>query len=168
MARVSVVLVWAQTPAGVIGARGGIPWHLPEDQARFRRLTTGHPVVMGRATWESLPPHVRPLPGRRNVVLSRDPAFEAPGAEVVGSFEDALALVGDVETWVIGGGEVFAAALPSADRVEATVVDLDVAGDAHAPRLDADAWCERDPADVTGEWQVSGPTRYRYRTWVRR
>lgn len=161
-------LVWAQTPDGVIGADGTIPWHVPEDQARFRRLTTGHPVVMGRATWDSLPDRVRPLPGRRNVVLSRDPAYAAPGAEVVGSFDAALALVGDEETWVLGGGEVFAVALPLADRVEVTVVDVDVPGDARAPALDPALWREQDPADEHGAWRVSGTTRYRYRTWVRR
>lgn len=168
MAAVSLNLVWAQTPAGVIGADGRIPWHVPEDQARFRRLTTGHAVVMGRATWQSLPPRVRPLPGRRNVVLSRDPAFAAPGAEVARSFADALALVGDAEAWVIGGRAVLDAALPVADRAEVTLVDLDVAGDACAPRLDPGEWREQDPDDTTGDWQTSGALRFRYRTWVRR
>ncbi|MFC4616096.1 dihydrofolate reductase [Cellulomonas algicola] len=164
----SLNLVWAQTPAGVIGADGRIPWHVPEDQARFRRLTTGHAVVMGRATWQSLPPRVRPLPGRRNVVLSRDPAFTAPGAEVARSFADALALVGDDETWVIGGRAVLDAALPVADRAEVTLVDLDVPGDTDAPRLDPGEWREQDPDDTTGRWQTSGDVRFRYRTWVRR
>ncbi|AEE45684.1 dihydrofolate reductase [Cellulomonas fimi] len=165
----SLRLVWAQTPAGVIGVDNTLPWHVPEDQARFRRLTTGHPVVMGRATWESLPERFRPLPGRRNVVLSRDAAYDAPGAEVVGSLDEALALVGEAETWVVGGGAVYALALPLAERVEVTFVDRDVPGDTYAPVLDAADWREQDPDDGPGDWQVSrdGVTRYRFRTWVR-
>jgi len=166
---VTLHLVWAQTPAGVIGVGNTLPWYVPEDQARFRRLTTGHPVLMGRATWESLPERFRPLPGRRNVVLSRDPAYAAPGAEVVGSLEEALALVGDGDAWVVGGGAVYALALPLAERVEVTLVDLDVPGDTLAPALDPARWREQDPDDDDGAWQVSrdGTTRYRFRTYVR-
>ncbi len=83
-------LIWAQTPAGVIGLEGALPWRLPEDMAHFREITDGHPVVMGRATWVSLPDRFRPLPGRANVVLSRDPAFVAPGARVVGSLANCV------------------------------------------------------------------------------
>ena len=124
-------LVWAQTPAGVIGDAGTIPWHVPEDLAHFREVTSGATVVMGRATWQSLPERFRPLPGRRNVVLSRDAAFEAPGATVRDDLDAALAAAPDV--WVIGGGAVYAATIGRADRLEVTVVDLEVPGDTTAP-----------------------------------
>ncbi len=162
-------LIWAQTPAGVIGLEGALPWRLPEDMAHFREVTDGHPVVMGRATWVSLPDRFRPLPGRANVVLSRDPAFVAPGARVVGSLAAALAVAHDEEpaagdVWVIGGAAVYAAALPLADRVEVTEVDLDVAGDAFAPEVDADRW-----RTVTGPWLTSGGgVRYRFLSHTRR
>ena len=96
----TVGLIWAQSPSGVIGRAGGIPWRLPEDQARFKELTLGQTVVMGRLTWESLPDKVRPLPGRRNVVVTRQAGYMAEGATVVGSVDDALT---DDQTWVIGG-----------------------------------------------------------------
>lgn len=141
----TVGVVWAQSRGGVIGAEGALPWDLPEDLARFRVLTLGSTVVMGRLTWQSLPAGVRPLPGRRNVVLTRTPGFGAEGAEVAHSLPEALALAtGDV--WVIGGGAVLAEALPYAQRAVVTEVDLDVAGDTWAPALDA-GWrlAARDP-----------------------
>ncbi|MET0758437.1 MAG: dihydrofolate reductase, partial [Mycobacterium sp.] len=101
----TVGLIWAQSTSGVIGRDGGIPWRLPEDQARFKELTLGHTVVMGRLTWESLPKKVRPLPGRRNVVLTRQADYMADGAEVMTTLEDALT---DDETWVIGGEQIYA------------------------------------------------------------
>ena len=156
-------LLWAQTPDGVIGADGTVPWHVPEDLARFRRLTWGHPVLMGRRTWESLPEQVRPLPGRQNVVLSARPGFTAPGATVVGSLDEALAVVGDRTGWVIGGEEVFAAALPYADRVEATVVDRGVTGDTFVPVLDDRRWAPVAFEPLEG-WHTSRAegTRFRY------
>lgn len=157
-------LVWAQTPAGVIGDAGGIPWHVPEDMAHFREVTAGGTVVMGRATWQSLPERFRPLPGRHNVVLSRDAAFEAPGATVVGDLEAALASAPDL--WVVGGGAVYAATLARADRLEVTVVDLDVPGDTRAPVI-GDGW--RLVAGGPGApWRTSRTgTRYRFDTWRR-
>src|SRR5262249_28875646 len=118
----SVGLIWAQTASGVIGRAGAIPWRLPEDLARFKDLTLGHTVVMGRRTWESLPARVRPLPGRRNVVLTRQADYMAEGAEVMTSLEGALA---DGDVWVIGGAEIYPLALPYAARCEVTEVDLD-------------------------------------------
>src|SRR5579875_1104132 len=106
-------LIWAQAANGVIGRDNAIPWHIPADMARFRELTTGATMVMGRRTWESLPPRFRPLPGRRNVVLSRDQAWTAGGAEVVHDLETALR--GDGDIWVMGGSAVYRAALPYAD-----------------------------------------------------
>ena len=179
-----LALVWAQTADGVIGRDGTLPWHLPEDLARFRRLTAGHAVLMGRRTWESLPERMRPLPDRRNVVLSRDPRFLAAGAEVVGSLEAGLLVAGDdAEVWVIGGAALFAEAIDRADRLEVTDVDLVVDGDTHAPVVDPARWREVPsegavqagaPAGRTGverpepAWEVSRTgTRYRFRSYVR-
>jgi dihydrofolate reductase len=121
----------------VIGNAGAIPWRLPEDQARFKELTMGATVLMGRRTWESLPASVRPLPGRRNLVLTSNAAWTAEGAERVDSVLAALDLV-DSDLWVIGGSAVYAAALPVADRLEVTYVDLRCDGDVHAPALGSD------------------------------
>ncbi|MCZ2861033.1 dihydrofolate reductase [Blastococcus sp. VKM Ac-2987] len=129
--RGGVAMIWAQARDGVIGADGGLPWHLPEDLALFRRLTTGGTVVMGRRTWESLPERFRPLPGRRNVVLTSDPAWSADGAHRAASVEQVLAE--HAPCWVIGGGEVYAAFLPHADRLVVTHVDVHVEGDTWAP-----------------------------------
>jgi dihydrofolate reductase len=165
---VTLSLVWAQTPAGVIGADGGIPWHVPEDQARFRLLTTGHPVLMGRATWDSLPARFRPLPGRQNVVLTRTPGWSAPGATVVTSVPDAERVVAGRDAWVIGGGQVYAALLGRADRLEVTEVDVDVPGDALAPPVDAADW-ELAAVDPAEGWHTSRTgVRYRYLTHRRR
>ena len=119
----TIGLIWAQSSSGVIGRDGGIPWRLPEDQARFKELTLGHTVVMGRLTWQSLPAKVRPLPGRRNVVVTRQGDYAAEGARVVPSLEDALA---DDDTWVIGGAQIYALALPVATRCEVTEVEIDL------------------------------------------
>ena len=139
-------LIWAEAADRVIGNAGTIPWRLPEEQQMFKRLTMGGTVVMGRGTWESLPASVRPLPGRRNIVVSRQPSYDAPGAEVVSSLEEAL--VGDdADVWVIGGASIYEQALALADRVVRTRVHVQVDGDARAPVLDA-AWrmVDRDPA----------------------
>lgn len=136
----TVSLIWAQARDGVIGANRGLPWHLPEDLALFRERTTGSTVVMGRRTWESLPERFRPLPGRTNVVLTSDRNWSAEGARRAGSVDDVLAEHGtrDDAVWVIGGGEVYAAFLPHADRLVVTHVDLRVEGDTWAPALGAD------------------------------
>jgi dihydrofolate reductase len=140
----TVGLVWAQAANGVIGSGGGLPWHLPEDLARFKALTLGSTVVMGRATWDSLPTAVRPLPGRRNVVLSRQPDWQAPGAVVARSLAEALDQPGDV--WVIGGASVYRAALPLADLLVVTELAQRFDGDTFAPEL-GPAWRvgDRDP-----------------------
>ncbi len=161
-----VGLVWAQSTSGVIGRGGDIPWRVPEDLARFKQVTMGHTVVMGRRTWESLPAPVRPLPGRRNVVLSRQTDYKAGGAEVLGSLEQALTIFeAEPETWVIGGEQIYLLALPLATRCEVTEVDIDLPrddGDAVAPVLD-EAWL-----GVPGEWQVSRTgLRYRFHPYSR-
>ena len=142
----TVGMVWAQARGGVIGADGTLPWHLPEDLALFRTLTTGSTVVMGRRTWESLPDRFRPLPGRTNVVLTSDPRWSADGAQRAASVEEVLAAHGSC--WVIGGGEVYAAFLPHAQELVVTEVDTQVDGDTWAPALD-DGWRldERTPAE---------------------
>jgi dihydrofolate reductase len=129
-------LIWARAANGVIGRDNAMPWHLPEDLAHFKRQTLGHPVLMGRKTWDSLPPRFRPLPGRRNLVLSRDAAWRAEGAQRVGSIAEALALCAEAaELWVIGGAEVYRLALPQAQRVVVTEIAQDFEGDAFAPEL---------------------------------
>jgi dihydrofolate reductase len=147
-------MIWAEARDRVIGADGGIPWRIPGEQALFKQRTMGSTVVMGRATWESLPPRWRPLPGRRNVVLTRDPGWAAEGAEAATSVDDVLERYDDV--WVMGGAGVYAAFLPHADLVVRTEIDLAVAGDTYAPEL-GDDWQARP-----GEWQTSGDgPRYR-------
>ncbi len=155
-------LIWAQSTSGVIGRDGTIPWQLPEDMARFKDLTMGHPVVMGRRTWESLPPRFRPLPGRRNIVLTRNPHYEAEGAEVTTSLDDVLAMPG---TWVIGGSEIYHLTMPAATRCEVTEVEIDLRlqdEDALAPALD-ESWL-----GTVGDWQDSSSgLRYRFISYVR-
>ena len=132
-----VHLVWAEAHDRVIGDRGGIPWRLREDQANFRKRTMGATVVMGRGTWDSLPAKFRPLPGRRNVVLTRDPGFAAPGASVVHTLSEAAGSAEEI--WVMGGSAVYEAFLPLADHILRTRVDLDVTGDTRAPEV-GDGW----------------------------
>jgi dihydrofolate reductase len=133
----TVALIWAQARDGVIGAGGGLPWHLPEDLKLFRERTTGSTVVMGRRTWESLPERFRPLPGRTNVVLTSDSGWSADGALRAGSVTEVLDRREPL--WVIGGGAVYAAFLPHADRLVVTDVDVRVDGDTWAPHI-GPAW----------------------------
>jgi dihydrofolate reductase len=135
-----VTLILARARNGVIGARGGLPWHLPEDLAFFKRTTMGHPIVMGRKTWESIG---RPLPGRRSIVVTRDRNFAAAGAEVVHSLDDAVALCSDSdEIFVIGGAHLYADALPRADRLLLTEIHADFDGDTFLPAPSESAWGE--------------------------
>lgn len=120
-------LIWAQAHDRVIGADGGMPWHVPEDLAHFKEVTLGDTVIMGRKTWDALDPRFRPLPGRRNLVMTRDPDWSAPGAEVIREFPD--------EGWIIGGAELLAATIDRADRLEVTELDLAVEGDTWAPPI---------------------------------
>ena len=141
-----VALVVAHAANGVIGRDGDLPWRLPTDMKRFRELTTGHAVVMGRKTWESLPDRFRPLPDRRNIVLSSDPAYLAEGAEVFGDLSSALAACPG-GCFVIGGGVTYEQALPLAGRVYATRVDAEVEGDAFFPALPESEWSCVDESD---------------------
>lgn len=133
----AVHLIYARARNGVIGRDNQIPWHLPEDMAHFRQTTQGCPVIMGRKTWDSLPPRFRPLPGRSNIVITRQPGWQAEGALVAHSLPLALALCRQAPVaWVMGGAEIYALALPLAAQVNVTEIDLDVQGDAFAPPLD--------------------------------
>jgi dihydrofolate reductase len=154
----TVALIWAEAQGRVIGDGGRIPWHLPEDLAHFKQLTAGSTVVMGRRTWESLPERFRPLPGRRNIVVTRQPDWQSLGAEVVHDLHSALAPAGENAgvsdgagevTWVIGGGEIYATAMADASILEVTELDLAVDGDTVAPVI-GDGWTRS-----TGDWQKS-------------
>lgn len=143
-----VYLVAAVAANGVIGASGKMPWHLPEDLRHFKALTLGHPVIMGRKTWESLG---KPLPGRENIVVTRSPGYAAPGASVAGSLEGALAFcAGEPVAFVIGGGELYAQALPLADGLVLTEIQRVYAGDTYFPSLDRSAWHETQRKPQTG------------------
>lgn len=157
----SLGLIWAQSTAGVIGRDGTLPWRLPEDMAHFRDVTAGRPVIMGRRTWESLPDRFRPLPGRRNIVVSRRVNLTLEGAEVAGSVSAAIELAGPEQAWVIGGAQAYAAALPFAGLALVTEIDVDVDGDTYAP--DLRGW----RLDDSGEWRTSTTgLRYRFLRYV--
>ena len=135
----AIHLIYARAANGVIGLNNTMPWHLPEDLAHFKQLTSGNPVIMGRKTWDSLPERFRPLPGRTNIVVTRNTDWSAEGVVRASSLEEALrvgAEHGDT-VWVMGGAQIYAQALPLADVVEMTIIHQDYAGDAYAPALDA-------------------------------
>lgn len=129
-------LIYARAHGGVIGKDGTMPWHLPEDLAHFKAKTLGAPVIMGRRTWESLPPRFRPLPGRRNIVVTRSADWQAAGAERASSLPEAIELVKACDAaWVTGGAGIFREALAFADVVEVTEIDAAFEGDTFAPEL---------------------------------
>lgn len=137
-----LTLIAAVAQNGVIGKDNALPWHLPEDLKHFKALTTGHAVIMGRKTWESLPPKFRPLPHRLNIVITRDPAYVAPGATVVHSLDAAMKVGAGETAFIIGGAELYAHALPQAQRLELTEIDVAFEGDAHFPAFDRSHWRE--------------------------
>jgi len=129
-------MIFARAANGVIGRDNTIPWRLPEDMARLKRLTTGWPVIMGRKTWDSLPPKFRPLPGRANIVITRQAGWKEAGAETAASLADALALCASSdEVWILGGAQIYAQAMPLAERIEVTEIAENIEGDAFAPTL---------------------------------
>jgi dihydrofolate reductase len=135
-------LIYARAANGVIGKDNAMPWHLPEDMAHFKQLTHGWPVIMGRKTWDSLPPRFRPLPGRVNLVITRQTGWAADGAIAMPSFLQALDHCrASREVWVIGGAQIYALAEPLAHRAEVTEIQQDFEGDALAPKL-GPAWRE--------------------------
>ena len=149
----NINMIFARSANGVIGNNNAMPWHLPEDLAHFKKLTLGSPVIMGRKTWDSLPPKFRPLPGRVNIVITRQLDWQALGAHTAGSLPDALALCQAAsDVWIIGGAQIYALAEPLASRIEVTLIDKDFAGDAFAPTLGAQ-WRlshQEDHASVSG------------------
>ncbi|MEY4426048.1 MAG: hypothetical protein RL535_346 [Pseudomonadota bacterium] len=139
-------LIYARARNGVIGKQGKLPWHLPEDLAHFKRVTMGCPVIMGRKTWDSLPPQFRPLPGRVNIVITRQNEWQKIGAEPANTLPEALLICEQInpnpeQVWVIGGAQIYAETLALAKRVVVTEIDADFEGDAYAPVLDA-SWLE--------------------------
>jgi len=157
-----VALIWAMSRNRVIGRNNALPWHLSEDLRYFKRVTFGKPVIMGRKTWESIG---RPLPGRANIVITRDEAFHAEGVKVVNSLEQALSVTQSIalldgvdEAMVIGGAEIYALALPVAQRLYLTQVHAEVEGDAWFPALDLSGWQEVGREDFAAE----GPNPYDY------
>jgi dihydrofolate reductase len=153
---IPLALIAAVAANGVIGDRNRLPWRLPDDLQRFRALTTGHAVIMGRKTWESLP---RPLPDRQNIVVTRNARYAAPGAEVAATLDEALALVRLAPpAFCIGGGELYRAALARATSLHLTEIDRDFAGDATFPPFDRAAWLEVSRETRRGD----GPDAFTY------
>ncbi len=149
MSRVSFVVAVSRN--GMIGRAGGLPWHISTDLKRFKTITMGKPLIMGRKTWESLPK--KPLPGRPNIVITRQKNYRAEGAIVVSDIPSALAAAGQVEeVCVIGGGEIFDMFLPQTDRIYLTEVDLEVDGDTFFPVIDPARW-----TDTAREIHPKGP-----------
>jgi dihydrofolate reductase len=162
---VRISLVAALARGGVIGRDNAIPWRIREDMERFRAVTMGHPVVMGRRTWDSLPDRFRPLPGRRNVVVTRNHAWQADGVERAGSLADALRLLdGATQVFVIGGAELYAEALPLADELLLTEIDAEVEGDTFFPSWDRAAFHEESREQHVSETGIP----FSFVTYLRR
>jgi dihydrofolate reductase len=160
----TVGMIWAQARQGVIGARGTVPWNVPEDLAHFELVTLGHPVIMGRRTWDSLPASSRPLPGRTNIVLTRDNGWSAAGATVAHSLDAALDAVDDDEVWVIGGAQIYSEAVGRANLAVVTEIDHNYNGQAYAPGLGSE-WAKVSSDPATG-WHTSvGGLGYRILTY---
>ena len=167
MKSLTLSLIAAVARGGVIGKNNALLWHLPEDMRHFKRATLGHPVIMGRKTWDSLPARLRPLPGRPNIVVTRNPQWHADGAQRAASLNEAIALVADVpQAFVIGGAQLYAAALPHADELVITEIDADFDGDAYFPAWDRRQFIETHRAThPAGE---ANPFGFAFVTYQRR
>ncbi|WP_102158359.1 dihydrofolate reductase [Zhihengliuella halotolerans] len=170
-----ISMIWAQSADGVIGRDGAMPWHLPEDMAHFKASTMGHPVIMGRNTWASIPPRFRPFAGRTNIVLTSHEEtanqVRAAGGVVVPSIAEALAAAAAAEggerVWIVGGGQVYAAFAPHASDAVVTVINHQYDGDTHAPLLGAD-WARLPAEPATGVWaRAANGLEYRFDYWRR-
>ncbi len=151
-----IEMVVAVARGGIIGRDGGLPWHIPSELKRFKQITMGKPLIMGRRTWESLPR--KPLPGRLNIVITRQPHYQAEGAVVARGKAEAVAAAGRApEVAVIGGGEVYALFMPEAQRIYLTEVDLAVDGDTRFPQLDPSAWIETGREEVAADVEHDVP-----------
>ena len=137
-----LTLIAAIARNGVIGIDNRLPWRLPADLKHFKALTLGNTVIMGRKTWESLPAGFRPLPGRQNIVVTRDGSYQAASATIATSLPAAISAAESSEAFVIGGAELYAAALPLADRLQLTEIDASFEGDTHFPAIDHGQWRE--------------------------
>ncbi len=147
-----IILIAAVAANRAIGRDNQLLWSIPEDMAHFKALTAGHAVLMGRKTWESLPERFRPLPGRRNIVISRQADYSAPGAELAHTLADGIALAADAEKlFVIGGAQIYEQAMAQADRLEITEVALNPEADAWFPAI-GDEWqvADRKPPPASG------------------
>lgn len=160
-----VTAIVAMARGGAIGRKGTLPWRLPEDMAHFKAFTMGNPIIMGRKTWESLPK--RPLPGRRNIVISRSPLYEAEGAQVFPSVEDAVASCPPSETpIIIGGAQIYNAAFPLCSKIVVTEIDTDIPdADTFFPAIDPDIWSRHsDGGTLTSKTGLN----YRYVTYIKK
>jgi dihydrofolate reductase len=153
---VSIVVAIAEN--GVIGSKNGLPWRLSTDMKRFKALTMGKPIIMGRKTWESMPKH--PLPGRRNMIVTRDRTYVAEGAETFGSLEEALAAAGGDEICIIGGGQIYAQGLEHADTLHVTHVETVADGDTVFPNIDPEIWRVAHEERVPAGEKDDHATRY--------
>lgn len=162
-----VGMIWAQDAAGGIGLGGDMPWHLPEDMAHFRRTTRGFPVLMGRVQWESLEPRFRPLPGRDNIVLTRDGSYSAPGAQVVTDLDAGLRLVADRWAWVIGGGQIYRQAMAHADELVVTTIDKTFESDVNAPTIGPE-WVATERMPTEGWTTAANGLRFAITRFTRR
>lgn len=149
-----ISIIAAASTNNVIGSRGGLPWKLSDDLRRFKKLTLGKPIIMGRLTWESIG---RPLPGRQNIIITRQADFAAPGCDVVASTTAAVEIAGDVEeTMIIGGSQIFESFLPMAQRLHITRVHAEIDGDVFFPEIDVRSWqlvsSEEHGADASNEY----------------
>jgi dihydrofolate reductase len=157
-------MIWAQGRRGVIGANGSVPWDLPEDRAHFESVTMGHPVVMGRRTWDSLAAENRPLAGRTNYVITRNDDWHPSGAIVVRSLDHALDAIGDQEAWIIGGAQIFSEAVGRANLAVVTEINHSYHGEAYAPGLGSEWVIEA--AEPPKGWSVgSNRTEFRIVTY---
>lgn len=165
MSRPRIYLIYARSRNGVIGRDNAMPWHMPEDMAHFKECTTGAPVIMGRKTWDSLPSKFRPLPGRTNIVITRFEQWEGEGALRANSIEEALSLVHDApHVWVIGGAQIYEAAIPLASQAFVTEIEETYEGDVYAPELTPDQW---QIAETTGDLKSTTGLKYRFVTYER-
>jgi dihydrofolate reductase len=159
MDKVSIIVAYAG-PERVIGHNGEIPWHLPSDMRRFKAITTGHPVIMGRKTWESLPDQFRPLPNRTNIVMTQEAGYRAERAHVVSSVEAALEVArrapGSNEVFVIGGEKIYRLFLPTVTRAYITEIRASIKGDAFFPEMNAREWMR----DKSGSWPHDDRDQY--------
>ncbi|MFH1263766.1 MAG: dihydrofolate reductase [Pseudomonadota bacterium] len=159
----TISILVAMAKNRVIGAKGHLPWHISEDLKRFKKLTTGHAIVMGRKTFDSIR---TPLPNRRNIVISRNPILRIPGVEIAHTWEEALQLCkGETEVFAVGGAEIYRLALPSADRLYLTLVEKDYQGDTFFPEFD---WQKEFNVTEESEHKTPDGIPYRFLTVSRK